>query len=173
MTSLVFSAPDNTPYSYPNEGRPDKDGNPTVVKAGKIYFAEDVYIWLIPFSEDGSNYKTQTVYYKGKDIILYKVANAGDVFYFNAEVDNGDGLNSGFVLSKYFLDVVYSEIDHSNNEWYDIWGNIQTAIFDVYQNYNQKDYEYVKEDFSWIGNVYSSSTGRFPVIDAFTVVWDS
>ena len=101
MSSVVLNAPSNTPYHYEHEqyGR--------TVKAGRVFFAEDSYVWIIPYGDDGSSsswtgFLSQTVYERDSDFQKIKIANAGDVYYFNAEVTqtkdvvkgvdkNGDG----------------------------------------------------------------------------------
>jgi hypothetical protein len=183
MTTVMLAAPKNTPYSYLH-GERDINGKivasgkgSQTVKAGRVFFAEDAYVWVIPYGEDGSNYKTQTVYYKGKDIILYKVANAGDIFYFNAEVPtkvNGKPVDSGFSLTGYFLDVYYSTFKESNDAtpWWDVWGNIKDSIFNAYFD-NYKEKTYTKEDLKWVGNIYSGAGEKAPVVDDFYVVWES
>ncbi len=172
MTTIMFAAPQNTPYSYVNGSRNNK-----TVKAGKVFFAEDAYVWLVPFGETGSNYKTQTVYYKNDDIILYKIANAGDIYYFNAEVEtdvNGKPTKSGFSLSGYFMDVIYYDKakEFDNTGWWQIWTKAKMRLFNnLLDNYGDKTY--LKDDFKWIGNVYSGTGDKLPVVDDFYVVWDS
>ncbi len=175
MTSIIFSAPDNTPYFYENQDR-DRE----VVKAGKVIFMQDSYIWLIPFSEDGSNYKTQTVYYKGSDIQLYKFANAGDVYYFNSQVpvnsSTGDEQKTtGFSLSAWFMDVKYPEI-YGNDEGLNFFENFKNKAFgfarDIYEDIlGQADYR--NDDFHYVGNIYDGTAGKVPAFDDFYVVWDS
>lgn len=172
MTTIMFAAPKSTPYSYVNGSR-----NKKTVKAGKVFFAEDAYIWLIPYDDNGSGYKTQTVYYKNKDIILYKIANAGDIYYFNAEVEtdvNGKKTNSGFSLTGYFMDVIYNEHgdNFTNNNWWNIWSNAKQALFNNLRD-NFSERTYVADDFKWIGNVYTGEGDKLPVVDDFYVIWDS
>jgi hypothetical protein len=181
MSSVVLAAPESTPYSYDHEIYGP-------VKAGKVFFAEDAYVWLIPFTENGSNYKTQTVYYKGKDIILYKIANAGDIYYFNSEVKTtratgmtgSDGnpivenVNAGFSLTGYFMDTRYFDEDTQtdNNEWYNVWSSMQQFIFDNSMNV-VRDRTYVHDDLHWVGNIYTATNESLPVVDDFYVVWES
>ena len=171
MTSIMFAAPQSTPYSYLNDSRG------CTVKAGKVYFAEDAYIWLVPYGEDGSGYKTSTVYYKNDDIILYKIANAGDIYYFNSEIEtvvDGKATNTGFSLSGYFLDVIYNQHgnDFNNNEWWQFYSNAKAALFNMLvENFATRTY--YEDDFKWIGNVRSGTGDKLPVIDDFYVIWDS
>ena len=176
MTSIMLAAPQSTPYSYYHSKY-----NKTV-KAGKVFFAEDAYIWLVPFTENGSNYKTQTVYYKGKDIILYKFANAGDIFLFNSDVMTDltvDGkttpVNAGFSMTGYFMDVIYNrdETRTNNTKWYQFWSQLQNWIFDGIQDYTARDATYVEEDLKWLGNMYGGASDAAPLIDDFYVIWES
>lgn len=171
MTTIMFAAPKSTPYSYLNDSRGE------TVKAGKVYFAEDAYIWLIPYGEDGSSYKTQTVYYKNDDIILYKIANAGDIYYFNSEIEtdiDGTKTTTGFSLTGYFLDVIYNQHgnDFTNNEWWQFYSNAKAALFNgLVKAFG--DRTYYEDDFKWIGNVKSGTGDKLPVVDDFYVIWDS
>ena len=179
MSSIILTAPQSTPYSYYNKTRGRS------VKAGMVYFMEDAYVWLIPLTENGSNWKTQTVYYKGEDIILYKFANAGDVYLFNTEVEttisqtvNGqqtsDTYPAGFSMTNYFMDVLYSEDETQtdNLEWWQFWSWIQEGIYGAVSDAT-RDRDYVKEDLKYVGNVRSGDLNSTPVIDDFYVVWDS
>lgn len=170
VTSLILSAPENTPYSYPNEDRGNK-----VVKAGKVCFMEDAYIWIIPVTENGSNYKTQSVYYKGSDIQLHKIAEAGDVYYFNSEVPTQQGNNTtGFSLSAYYMDVIYPTTveDEVDEAGWNIWKKIQAAGY----GFAQKTYapaEYKEKDFLKIGNIYTDEGVEVEQVDDIFVVWES
>ena len=179
MSSIILVAPQSTPYSYYNKTRGK------TVKAGMVYFMEDAYVWLVPLTENGSNWKTQTVYYKGKDIILYKFANAGDVYLFNNEVEttitrtiNGqassDKYPAGFSMTNYFMDVLYAEDETNTNnlEWWQFWSWIQEGIYGVVSD-AVRDKDYVKEDLKYVGNVRTGGLNSTPVIDDFYVVWDS
>ncbi|MGN1316312.1 MAG: hypothetical protein ACI4VW_04535 [Acutalibacteraceae bacterium] len=168
MSSIILSAPQSTPYSYLNEQRGE------VVKAGKVYFMDDAYIWLIPYGEDGSDYNTQTVYYKGKDILLYKFANAGDVFLFNTEVKEKDDTEyAGFSMTGYFMDVLYNKGEAKTTApWWDFVTRMRGAIFDKAME-TFKNPTYVEEDLKWIGNIKSGTVGSTPVVDDFYVVWES
>ncbi len=170
MSSIVLSAPASTPHSYVHDTRKDSSGASATVSAGKVYFMEDAYIWVVPFGERGSNYRTQTVYYKGKDIILYKVANAGDVYYFNNDLKDSDGNKIPFSLTAYFMDVIYEDIDTSG-KWYDIRANLKNHIYQKYLGL-AGDVDYVAGDLKFIGNMSESSTPP-PQIDNFYVVWES
>ncbi len=171
MSTIVLAAPENSPYSYYNEDRG------TNVRAGRVYFMEDAYVWLVPFSENGSDYNTQTVYYKGSDIILYKFANAGDVYLFNAEVSN-DGQDSsetqGFSITNYFMDVIYNHTETDNNNWWNIWNSMMQWIFDTYRDkVTSQTATYLPNDLYYEGNVNESPSFAPPANDGLYIVWDS
>ncbi len=179
MSSIVLAAPESTPFSYYNKTRKK------TVKAGMVYFMEDAYVWLVPFTENGSNWKTQTVYYKGKDIILYKFANAGDVYFFNNEVETtitqrvdgnlvSDTYSAGFSMTNYFMDVLYheDETDTSNTEWWKFWSRLMEGVYDAASD-RIRNRDYKKEDLKYIGNVRTGGLNSTPVIDDFYVIWDS
>ncbi len=170
MSTIVLSAPENSPYSYYNEDRK------TTVRAGRVYFMEDAYVWLVPFTENGSDYKTQSVYYKGKDIILYKFANAGDVYLFNSEVSN-DGSNNGetqgFSITNYFMDVIYNHTQTNNTEWWEVWDGMLGWLFDTYKESAFTNPTYKPNDLYYEGNVNDSPSFAPPQNDGLYVVWDS
>lgn len=184
MTTIMLSAPKNTPYTYLNGDRDPKTGKIVeegkggkTVKAGRVFFKEDVYLWVVPYGEDGSNYKTQTVYYKGKDIYIYKIANAGDIYYFNSEVPtnvNGQDREAGFSMTGYFMDVYYPEIggDIDTSEWWQIWTKAQNKLFNIGSDLT-RDPTYTRDDFKWVGNIYSGAGEKAPQVDDFYVVWES
>ncbi len=172
MSTIILAAPENTPFTMEIK----TNGKVETVKAGKVFFAEDAYVWLVPFTENGSNYRTQSVYYKGKDVILYKFANAGDVFLFNAEKEtmiNGENKKAGFSMTSYFMDVVYSKdsTDTNNLKWWQLWSGIQSLLFDAaVSGARPKTYE--AQDLQWIGNMNSGTQGS-PNVDDFYVIWES
>ncbi len=172
MSTIIFAAPESTPFTM--EIR--KNGAVKTVKAGKVFFAEDAYVWLVPFTENGSNYRTQTVYYKGKDVILYKFANAGDVFLYNAEKEtmiNGESKKAGFSMTSYFMDVIYNKdsTDTNNTKWWQLWSGIQSLLFDAaVSGARPKTYE--AQDLQWIGNMNTGTQGS-PNVDDFYVIWES
>ncbi len=167
VSSIILAAPGNTPYNYINGDRNNK-----IVKAGKVFFAEDAYVWLIPFSENGSSYKTQTVYYKNSDIKLYKMANKGDVYYFNSEVPTDSGKTTGFSMTAYFMDVLYNDMVDETDYGWKLWSKLKDNAFGFAQSTFMPQ-DYVKDDFHYIGNIYEGTGGRLPVIDDLYVVWDS
>lgn len=184
VSSIILSAPENTPYTYINDcrdnngGKVEKGKGTQVVKAGKVFFAEDAYVWLVPFSENGSGYKTQTVYYKNSDIKLYKIANKGDVYYFNSEVPTKDGKKTtGFSMTAWFMDVKYDAMVDDTDYGWKLWSAMKDKSYgftqDILKKYNFIPQDYVEDDFHYVGNIYDGTGGRLPVIDDFYVVWDS
>ncbi len=177
MSTIILAAPESTPYTMEVPSVPSNPSSPLkTVKAGKVYFAEDAYVWLVPFTENGSNYRTQTVYYKGKDIILYKFANAGDVFLFNAEKEtmiNGESKKAGFSMTSYFMDVIYKKdtTDTNNVRWWQLWSGIQSLIFDAAVE-GARPQTYYPEDLQWVGNM-NTGTQSSPNVDDFYVIWES
>ena len=173
MSSVVLSAPDATPYSYYNDDRK------SVVKAGMVYFTEDSYLWIIPYGEDGSasswtGFLSETVYYKESDFTKVKIANAGDVYYFNSEVEV-DGEKVGLSLTGYFLETVYipnMEAIENSGKWWDVWDNTRNAIF---ANYMQGEFSenptYYEDDFKFIGNINDGDNIEYPEIDDYYTIW--
>ena len=194
MSTVVLSAPKSTPYSYINVGR-NKDGSiktsaqisadskdGKVVKAGMVYFAADAYIWVVPYLENGSPYSehwyelSNTVYYKATDMKCYKLANAGDVYYFNSEVTTDQGTNMGFSLSGYFMDVIYPKYSatlETNVGWWNVWSKAKQDIFNLYMtSFTSKNY--CEQDFYYLGNVGDDDSPlKYPEADDYYIVWDS
>lgn len=177
MSSIVLMAPESTPYNYWNEGRGK------VVKAGMVYFQEDCYLWIIPYGEDGSSsswtgFLSETVYERDSDFTKIKIANAGDVYQFNADVtvkdENGKDERVGLSLTGYYLETVYipqmEEIESGN--WWQIWSNAKTAIFASYMNgaFGERETTYVKDDFKYFGNMKTDPI-EVPEVDDYYTIW--
>lgn len=172
MSSIILSAPDATPYSYYNDDRK------SVVKAGMVYFTEDCYLWIIPYGEDGSasawtGFMAETIYYKDSDFTKIKIANAGDVYYFNSEVEV-DGEKVGLSLTGYFLETEYipKMEEYEEGSWWQIWNNTKTSIF---ANYMQGQFSekptYVEDDFRFVGNINDGDRIEYPEIDEYYTIW--
>ncbi len=172
MSSIVLMAPESTPYSYYNSDRRQ------VVKAGMVYFEEDCYLWIIPYGEDGSasswaGFLSETVYERDSDFTKIKIANAGDVYYFNSDV-KVDGERVGLSLTGYFLEMVYipqmNELE--KKEGWKIWSNAKTAIFSSYMNgvFGEQDRTYEKDDLKFFGNM-KVNVIEPPEIDDYYVIW--
>ncbi len=171
MSSVVLSAPNNS-YTYV------KPGTNTPVKAGKVYFLEDCYIWIINYGNDGSGHSdywyevASTVYYKDKDLLKVKIADAGDVYYFNSDItmDQGDSepIKTGFNLSAYAIEVIYMKnyntLVTDATPWWDIWQKANQALFgwylkSDYMDFKSKNPTYDADDFYKIGNIYTGTPG--------------
>ena len=173
MSSIVLMAPEDTPYNYYNEDRQK------VVKAGMVYFQEDCYLWIIPYGEDGSasswaGFLSETVYERDSDFTKIKIANAGDVYQFNADVMvNNERV--GVSLTGYCLETEYipNMEKYEDGEWWQIWSNTKTAIF---ANYMQGSFggrdnpTYVKDDFKYFGNMKQDPI-EVPEVDDYFTIW--
>lgn len=174
MSSIVLAAPENTPYSYVNQERGK------VVKAGKVFFTEDCYLWIIPYGEDGSasswaGFLSETVYERDSDFTKIKIANAGDVYYFNADIAV-DGERVGLSLTGYVLETEYIPRmeAYETGKWWQIWSNTKTAIFAKYMQgaFGEREQTYVKEDFKKIGNM-NEDTIEYPEVEDYVTIWTS
>jgi hypothetical protein len=177
MSSIVLMAPEDTPYSYWNEDRQK------VVKAGMVYFQEDCYLWIIPYGEDGSasswtGFLSETVYERDSDFTKIKIANAGDVYQFNADVtvkdENGKNERVGLSLTGYYLETEYipnmEKIE--TGDWWKIWSNTKTAIFANYMNgaFGERETTYVEDDFYYFGNMKTDPI-EVPEVDDYYTIW--
>lgn len=177
MSSIVLMAPESTPYNYWNEGRGK------VVKAGMVYFQEDCYLWIIPYGEDGSSsswagFLSETVYERDSDFTKIKIASAGDVYQFNADVsvkgENGKFERVGLSLTGYYLETEYipNMEKLESGSWWQIWSNTKTAIFANYMNgaFGERETTYVKDDFKYVGNMKSDPI-EAPEVDDYYTIW--
>lgn len=196
MSSVVLNAPSATPYHYPN-----KDRNKTV-RAGRVFFLEDSYLWIIPYGDDGSasswtGFLSETIYKRDSDFQKIKIANAGDVYYFNAEVtqtknvvdkdgnpvdkDGVPGTDTvtdfvGFSLTGYFLETKYlpAYTEENTKSWWNVWNNAQAAIFGSYMEGQLEGATYMPDDFHYIGNINDGvSIIEYPEVDDYYVVWNN
>ncbi len=203
ISTILLAAPDSTPYSYERTVTAKEkvragwftsitqtSTTTDTVKAGKVFFMDDVYIWVIPYGEDGTGYNggkwyqvNSTVWYKDKDFKIYKIANAGDVYYFNAEVQvntNASIIHSAqesqtpFSLTGYFMETYY--LDQPLNTGEGIWKGIKEDIFKNWLNattYNFDRRTYVQDDLKYIGNLFADPDVNKPALDKYQVIWDS
>lgn len=190
---LVLSAPNTTPYTYYNEDRG------TEVKAGKVYFTKDVYLWFIDYDNIGCEgafgtfpdrtiqstiYRTGAVtsstVFSGalnkaevRDFAVYKLFNAGDVYYFNAEVEGKDGESLGVNLVNYFMEIKYFT-SRSGTIWEffkDIRNNLYKTLVNLTGNSATM---YVEDDLYYIGNMNEDPTLVPPTAEnEMYVVWDN
>ncbi len=177
MSSIVLMAPEDTPYNYWNEDRQK------VVKAGMVYFQEDCYLWIIPYGEDGSSsswagFLSETVYERDSDFTKIKIASAGDVYQFNADVtvkgENGKDERVGLSLTGYYLETEYipNMEKLESGSWWQIWSNTKTAIFANYMNgaFGERETTYVKDDFKYFGNMKTDPI-EVPEVDDYYTIW--
>lgn len=195
MSSVVLNAPSGTPYHYDHD-------NYGTVRAGRVFFAEDSYLWIIPYGDDGSasswaGLLSETVYKRDSDFQKIKIANAGDVYYFNAEVTqtkdvvdedgnpvDNDGVEGtdtvtdlvGFSLTGYFLETQYLPNYQESNtgSGWQVWKNTQAAIFGAYMEGQLNSATYVADDFHYVGNVNDGvSLIEYPEVDDYYVIWNN
>ena len=163
MSSVVLMAPESTPYSYYH------NTYHRIVKAGMVYFAEDCYLWIIEPGDDGSSssgwgFLAETVYKRDSDFYKMKIADAGDVYYFNSEVKN-NGENVGFSLTAYMVETKYIKKMSSASG---IWNKIaSTAI--TSGSYTEI---YDINDWQFVGNTNDGSLSvEPPKVDGYYTYW--
>lgn len=191
MGTIVLMAPNNSPYSYYNNDRGK------VVKAGKVYFTKDVYIWLIKYGNDGSSLKTETVYNSGNfnsssftynstkkmynpisvgDFEIYKLFSAGDVYYFNNEVAYNNQ-NVGVSLVNYFIETQYLNTSKvslgglftDTKNWFaTIRHNLFSSLVSAFADTDT----YKADDMHYVGNITKDNIEVPDVEDGVYVVWD-
>lgn len=177
MSSIVLTAPENTPYAYYNEERKK------TVKAGMVYFEQDCVLWVIDYGNNGRSDNSvwgNTIYRQKEDTDPEKtdfkkitVAEAGDVYYFNAEVPatgiDGSAETIGLSLTNYTIETKYAE-ELKKNDSNSFWNNMKNELAASYLN--QQDKTYVKDDMFYLGNIYEVGSGfDVPPIENYYVVW--
>ncbi len=183
MASVVLSTPTTTEYRYNPRDEEGKERDS--VKAGRVVFLEDCYVWVIDYADNGSGYSdhwyeaAQTVYYKNKDFTKIKVANAGDVFLYNAEIEM-DGRPTGFSIAGYAIETIYYDriIGGSATPWWQIWKKAQQDIFGLYVKHELFDKKtYAKDDLHLVGNIYDGTGNpdylELPDADSIYTIWSS
>lgn len=183
MSSVILSTPATTEFRY--NPRDEKGKETDSVKAGRVIFLEDCYVWVIDYADNGSGYSdhwyevAQTVYYKNKDFTKLKVASAGDVYLYNAEKEM-DGRPIGFSIAGYAIETMYYDkiIGGSNAPWWDIWTKAQQDIFGKYvENTWFTKKTYAKDDLHLVGNIYDGTGNpdylEIPDGDGIYTIWSS
>ena len=169
MSSIVLTAPENTPYSYYNEARGK------TVKAGMVYFEQDCELWLIEYDNSGvENSSLETIYRKNKDFKKTVIFKKGDVYYFNTEVPSrgtsGKDEKVGVSLTGYWMETQYAEKLDEDGKGSGIWNETRHAVLKSY--INQQDKMYVEDDMFYLGNIYEVGSGfDVPPIEDYYVVW--
>lgn len=169
MSSVVLSAPENTPYSYYNEDRAK------VVKAGMVYFTEDSYLWIIEPMNDGSassgwGFLAETVYERDSDFTKIKIASAGDVYYFNSEIVQNDE-DVGFSLTGYFIETQYlPALDSDEDKGF--WQRMKDSFFEGQITGNGYTPTYVEDDWEYLGNLNDKTFNiEPPETDGYYTYW--
>ncbi len=183
MSSIVLSTPESGGYRYTPNYQEES------VKAGRVVFLQDCYVWVIDYADNGSGYSeewyevAQTVYYKNRDLRKIKVASAGDVYLYNTELErtakDGKKQAVGFSIAGYAIETIYYDkfAGGTNAPWYNIWLNAQQAIFDRYMGELAKSNTYQKDDFHLVANLYDGSGNpeylELPDSDGIYTIWSS
>ena len=189
MSSVVLAAPKSSKYSYKHKTRLDSNGQFQDVRAGKVFFLEDCYLYVINYADDGSGYSDNwyevpsTVYYKDKDFTKIKIASAGDVYYYNSDItmkskDGSTDIPVGFSLAGWAIETIYyPNISNlgKNAPWWDVWEQSQQALFGYYvDKVATEDRTYEPDDFHKIGNIYENASEEgvaLPDTESFYAVW--
>lgn len=205
---LLLSAPATTPYSYHHAQLNE------MVPAGMVYFTEPVYLWLIENGNKGSSSLNangtnipllsdwgETMYrfsqvgrttsftgplnrYDNQDIKVYKLVNAGDVYYFNANKtakDENDGNKEvpvGFNIVNWFIETKYlATNEYEGQGWWTHFKNLREVLYKDYmleQVKGNSEISYYPDDFHYIGNMNEQHTLISPsVLDDDYVIWSN
>lgn len=188
MSSVVLAAPKSSKYSYKHKTRVDESGQFADVRAGKVFFLEDCYLYVINYGDDGSGYSDKwyevpsTVYYRDKDFTKIKIASKGDVYYYNSDISmkgkDGSDVPIGFSLAGWAIETIYYPNISSLGKkapWWNVWEQSQQALFGYYvQEQEMKNLTYQPDDFHKIGNIYDGSMVdglTLPDTESFHAVW--
>ena len=105
---------------------------------------------------------------------VYKMFNAGDVYYFNAELtDTKDGVeeNIGISLVNWWIETYY--YDNLENDAKNIFQKGLSLAFGFIKN-NFTDKTYVRDDMYFVGNVNDAgTTAPEDLEETVYVIWDS
>ena len=167
--TVILSAPESTPYSYYNKDRGKE------VPAGKVYFQDDVYIWLIEAGNEGT-FGNETLYKSG-DFTKIKLFNAGDVYYFNAGIKtkakDGEEVPIGVSLINWYLETQY--LNHiSNDNVLSFFRNFRHNTFAMLVDLFSDVDTYKLDDMHFIANMKSVPTLEAPSAEKdIYVVWET
>ncbi len=122
------------------------------------------------------------------DVKIYKLVDAGDVYYFNANkvvkdlndsTGTYDELPSGFNIVNWFLETKYLKInEYEGSGWWNHFINLREVL---YKNYmlekiqgQDENVSYYEDDFHYIGNMNDQHTLICPnVTDDDYVIWSN
>ena len=114
-----------------------------------------------------------------EDLRVYKIINAGDVYYFNADIqikDNGKDVDAGLNLVNWFLETKYLTTNEYNASFWDQFLNLRELLYKDYvlNTINDKGSSYYLDDLHYIGNMNDDKTLMAPdVEDEAYVIWSN
>ena len=211
---LNLSTPANTPYSYYNTGRNETVSAGIVYFTEPVYLWFQDYealgtdtnkVTLDPHANSGGetmfltgviNDNTGWKSFDGSslqvadgltdDLIVFKMFDKGDVYYFNAEATKENtqvprageqsGENIGINLVNWFLETKYFPVASKSNN--SVWSYLldfrKTLYIDYIANTLANDKTYVEDDMHFIGNMNEDPTLVPPEIENdLYVIWDN
>lgn len=112
------------------------------------------------------------------DLKIFKLFDAGDVYYFNAEAareNSEDGENLGVNLVNWYLETKYINAkEDSQTFWSYIFNFKQSLYYNYLENTLANNRTYVLDDMHYIGNMNENQTLTPPEVeDELYVVWDN
>ena len=112
------------------------------------------------------------------DLMVFKLFEAGDVYYFNAEAaqENAqDGSNLGVNLVNWFLETKYVGAREDSQTFWSYLLDFKTSLYYTYlKNQLENNRTYVLDDMHYIGNMNESPTLTSPnTEDELYVIWDN
>lgn len=201
---LNLTAPANTPYSYFNKDRKETVSAGIVYFHEPVYlwFQNFNALGTDTLSKGHGNNGGETMFrtnvitestrweekYSGKDVIhspdltddliVFKLFEAGDVYYFNSEIMgevDGEEANIGVNLVNWYLETKYYPASKAE---VDIWDYIFHFKETLYTSYIDSmiaaNGNYVKDDMHFIGNMNDDPTLMAPdTEDELYVIWDN
>lgn len=118
------------------------------------------------------------------DVKVYKLVDAGDVYYFNAnktvkENGSSEELPSGFNLVNWFLETKYLKInEYEGQGWWQHFIHLREVLYKDYMLHQVQGkttgVSYYEDDFHYIGNMNEQHTLISPnVVDDDYVIWSN
>lgn len=128
------------------------------------------------FTEEYSGTGIMTANNVTDDLIVFKVFDEGDVYYFNSEIMgevDGEKQNIGVNIANWFLETKYLPArEKEENTIWDYFFDFRETLYIDYIVNNQKTY--VEDDMHYIGNMNDDPTLMAPEIeDELYVIWDN